>query len=802
MGNPKLTKYASGAELSSIYSLSGNILGNAIDNSNTNANYNLDSNPYNNSGRMIASNAFRYAGQGAAIGSTINPVLGTAIGAGVGAIGGAVFGAVQNNKLSKEYEIWKKNTLKGNINQGISNYQGDLAMGFNPKGNRYASYPKGGQLPTDNLTPNYHIPLNKTNLPIIKKPVTLFSTLIKLADPTGMSEWEDLEKTFNNSKSTNFDKAFAILQATPLLGKLGKISRLGKSLNTLTKANDIMEYINTYPDGGSILENKPKLNYLPIDYNRPKLDLGNGNYATENKKIFQFDDSYFILPTVVNGKQLSDDEAISYFNNTGEHMGEYKNLKEAERASKLRTFIYNNIPQYAKGGKINRYALGGFTPNYEVEKGEVIQGNDVNLTNGKQVSNNMHLATDYTHNDKNPDTGGTGVYGSGGNRVFSNRSTPSEMLLDSLKALKIPVKKNDTHANIVLTIAKNEAKFEKGLDAVNFREKNTAKIMLERYSNAKELVFLDQELQKGNVPQQTEQYAKGGKLPRYEEGVEINPNRKIYLNFSPRTSIQSMYGETPIQDTLPKSNNITYTPIQIPRQIPVDTDIAKINDSEFGFKGSNRYLSDNWGTIANTMNLANNLISINKIKPFTNPKYPVAPRLQYNTNLPYNIYENARAAKSALINMNRFNPNSSNRYAINANLMDANNKAFMEDNMRRGEFNNQVAMSRNAVDNQRIAIDNQIAENRLNLENEKIMQRNNAVNVWATGEMQNKFAKDQLDLGRERTKMEFMGRYGNVGGRYFRQYTDAQLDELEKTFANNPVMLEQLDAERNYRSKK
>jgi len=461
----------------------------------------------------------------------------------------------------------------------------------------------------------------------------------------------------------------------------------------------------------------------------------------------------------------------------------------------------------------------------------------------------MHLATDYTHNDKNPDTGGTGVYGAGGDRVFSNRSNPSEMLLDSLKALKIPVKKNDTHANIVLTIAKNEAKFEKGLDAVNFRERNTAKIMLERYSNAKELVFLDQELQKGNVPQQaTQQYAKGGKLPKYFEGTG-NPNSKIkiaswetndpmtsgfnwenknnrYINinyqqppvYTPITidpnevdngmnELNSMtntnYKETPIQVALKSTPQIksTFKP-QVLTPDVTDKYKAKIQDSEFGFQGSNRYLKDNWGTIANTMNLANNLISINKIKPFTNPKYPVAPRLQYNTNLPYNIYENARAAKSALINMNRFNPNSSNRYAINANLMDANNKAFMEDNMRRGEFNNQVAMSRNAVDNQRIAIDNQIAENRLNLENEKIMQRNNAVNVWATGEMQNKTFKDQLDLGRERTKMEFMGRYGNVGGRYFRQYTDAQLDELEKTFANNPVMLEQLDAERNYRSKK
>lgn len=73
------------------------------------------------------------------------------------------------------------------------------------------------------------------------------------------------------------------------------------------------------------------------------------------------------------------------------------------------------------------YALGGeLIPEYEVEDGEVVQGTDVQLEDGKQVASDMHLVEGEKHS-----SGGTD--GAGGERVFSDRLLVSDTLYHRLK---------------------------------------------------------------------------------------------------------------------------------------------------------------------------------------------------------------------------------------------------------------------------------------------------------------------------------------------------------------------------------
>lgn len=524
--------------------------------------------------------------------------------------------------------------------------------------------------------------------------------------------------------------------------------------------------------------------------------------------------------------------------------------------------------KHADGGMLPRYATGGFTPEYEVEHKEVIQGNNVKLSNGGQVSNDMHLAEGYTHDEMNPTTGTTGVLGAGGDRVFSNRSTLLPETMQILKSLKIPVKPSDTHAKVALTVAKKESKFEGGVHAVNLRERNTSNQMLQRYAIVKDIIFQDQEIQK---PQQQEmpKFAMGGKinkkLPKYDDGKNLittniknsSGNNGTYTMSSPtqivnpfiktKTNRYNNWQLANLEDNtnqvavsnngvklLSNIQNSNFAPIS-PKYTPINlnpdevdngnlelanqTEIARKtqpvnpnsieskslpsavnieNTAEIKGGNTNNTGGDNWGTAANTLNLINNIASVNKLKAFTNPEMPVAPVMRYTSNLPYNIYENMKAGRVALKNMNRYGANPSNKYALASNVIEGNNRAVAEDNLRRGEFNNQASLVRNQVDNQGIQIRNAIQQGKIDLNNTKVTERNNAVNVWATGEMQNKFHNDQVKLGREQMQLEYMGRYGGVGGRAFRSASDEELNRMLEV-STDPATTQKVTQELEYR---
>lgn len=70
-----------------------------------------------------------------------------------------------------------------------------------------------------------------------------------------------------------------------------------------------------------------------IDLNhRPLVENGDGTYSTVRSMSFQDEDGREVLiPTAVGGKVVSDEEAIRYYRRTGEYLGKFSSVKEADR---------------------------------------------------------------------------------------------------------------------------------------------------------------------------------------------------------------------------------------------------------------------------------------------------------------------------------------------------------------------------------------------------------------------------------------------------------------------------------------
>lgn len=149
---------------------------------------------------------------------------------------------------------------------------------------------------------------------------------------------------------------------------------------------------------------------------------------------------------------------------------------------------------YAKGGEIAN-------PQYEVEHGEVVMGDDVQLTGGQKLASNLHKVVGKTHEQYNPNTvNGTGEDGSGGEFVFSNR-------------LKLG---NKTFAQHAETIAKQKAKSEKASNHNDYIFKNTANANIELADSKLQQLAQIQETMKKQYG--VTKFAYGGSIPKFGKG--------------------------------------------------------------------------------------------------------------------------------------------------------------------------------------------------------------------------------------------------------------------------------------------
>jgi len=182
--------------------------------------------------------------------------------------------------------------------------------------------------------------------------------------------------------------------------------------------------IPEFRDGGPINNDGPLAKpqgdiYLPLDGTRPSYIDASGKERSEYKIGVGTKEGEMVIPTVWNGEQHTEDEAIDRYYNTGEHMGgPYDSIEEGERAAKLRTFLYNEHPAYRKkayGGCAPKYAQGGQL--YEAEGGEVIDGGNPITLQGGHISPNSSNSGKIVGNSH----GNGGVKMTGGEKIYSDR---------------------------------------------------------------------------------------------------------------------------------------------------------------------------------------------------------------------------------------------------------------------------------------------------------------------------------------------------------------------------------------------
>ncbi len=74
-----------------------------------------------------------------------------------------------------------------------------------------------------------------------------------------------------------------------------------------------------------------------IDLSRPAIQGPGDSFSTENTITIESDGKYYLIPTIVNGKQVSRQEAINNWKQTGQNVGVYNSQDEADQAAQQRS---------------------------------------------------------------------------------------------------------------------------------------------------------------------------------------------------------------------------------------------------------------------------------------------------------------------------------------------------------------------------------------------------------------------------------------------------------------------------------
>ena len=162
-------------------------------------------------------------------------------------------------------------------------------------------------------------------------------------------------------------------------------------------------------NGGPVAEEKPfeeGTQYVPIDASRKSYTDEEGFERSEYKIGVNVGGKEWVIPTVWDGEQHTEDEAYERFLKTGLHMGgPYDTIEEGERSAKIRTNMYNQHPAYVK------HELGGTRDNYE--KGGLIKTKAPQHIVGKGYQDRKHH-TGFMPGDLNQYTANVPNFANGG----------------------------------------------------------------------------------------------------------------------------------------------------------------------------------------------------------------------------------------------------------------------------------------------------------------------------------------------------------------------------------------------------
>jgi len=135
------------------------------------------------------------------------------------------------------------------------------------------------------------------------------------------------------------------------------------------KISKSSNWLNKYAEGGPVIV--PGTTFLPRNGSRPYVRNLDGSLTNEKTITAGSDAHTFILPTAwedtvefptvglknrteTGVRVHSNEEAWKRFRETGEHMGAFESVEDAERGATYREWMNNELSSFAKGGKISK----------------------------------------------------------------------------------------------------------------------------------------------------------------------------------------------------------------------------------------------------------------------------------------------------------------------------------------------------------------------------------------------------------------------------------------------------------------
>lgn len=469
--------------------------------------------------------------------------------------------------------------------------------------------------------------------------------------------------------------------------------------------------------------------------------------------------------------------------------------RNRQRNSGLKDASLPYIPQMKKGGKT-------FTPQYEVEKGEVVQGKDTILEDGKNIASDLKLVEGETH-----EQGGT--KGAGGERVYSDHLKINSTLKDTLNKLGLNINKSTTYADVSKQVGIKKGNLEKklGLNLNNKLGNNSSNEMLKRYDSILDFIFKAQEDSKPYKEKRDNMQMRYGGVPKYEDGILLSSGNKNYNFKQSLDDILNKGKQKPLDINTPLNKNLSDTPfsrsvlgkktalskdrVQLDmKPIPKTSALSPNNfsarnmKSQMGTKEGNGFmngLKENSGQLANFGSYLANLASINKLDTSVKRNLLANPSYNYQDRSGLGKYENQKSLNSVLSSLSTTSGgvNMSNTGAAYAGYLDANNKLQDAENKRKDEYDDNFNQRADRVGQVNTMITNEANDMKRDMKNQKDVQMPlQARNSFTQGIIGNDVMKRAENLDLKKAAIQAYGNDSN--GNMSRFFDDEHQGNLKK----------------------
>lgn len=191
----------------------------------------------------------------------------------------------------------------------------------------------------------------------------------KSASPTDQKNLIDIEKTQGDMQREERKRSFRTAYITGQISEGAYIQEMGNldltpdEFQSDTSARTKYQTISAQGQGMPIpySSNANSLSGYSgnIDLsNRPRIQNADGSFSTEKSFSVNLDGKEVLLPTIINGKEVSKEDAINHYYQTGENLGVFNTPEEADVMAEK---IHNRFNQQSQGTLIPLTSGQGIT---------------------------------------------------------------------------------------------------------------------------------------------------------------------------------------------------------------------------------------------------------------------------------------------------------------------------------------------------------------------------------------------------------------------------------------------------------